>query len=104
MHIELVTSRRVLLKTYQRYLDADRDWEIAQHEVDAWFPTENRTRTFSMGNPGSTVRRKYACRERALQQLQVARLKLETARKRLVARGLEKHPLQTMFNSYLKIQ
>ncbi len=103
MHIELVTRRRVLLKSYRRYLEADRAWEMALGEMRTWFPAENRAGTLSIGNPGSTMRRKYACRERALRQLEVVRIKLQTARQRLTARRLEEHPLQTIFISHIQI-
>ena len=86
MHADLLTRRRVLLLTYQRYLEADRAWKAALRDVNTWFPPTRRPGPAMIGNPGSRVRRLYEQRERALLQLDTARLKLETARKRLAER------------------
>jgi hypothetical protein len=96
MHAELTTRRRVLLLTYRRYLEADRAWEMALEEVNRWLPATHSHAIFSIGNPGSPVRQLYLRRERALHHLEVAHLKLETARQRLAARQRTIHALQAV--------
>ncbi|PUB16183.1 hypothetical protein [Yoonia sediminilitoris] len=86
MHADLVTRRRVLLLTYQRYMAADRAWKLAIRETQSWFPPARQSPASKMGNPGSPMRRLYDRRERAIQQLQTARLKLEVAKERLAKR------------------
>jgi hypothetical protein len=84
VHPYLATRRRVLQVTYQRYLEAERAWNEATSEMKAWFPTANQPSCLMIGSPGSPIRRLYQQRERAVRQLEVARLKLEVARQRLV--------------------
>ena len=86
MHTYLVTRRRVLLLTYQRYLKADRAWDTALRDVKTWLPSSSQPSHLIIGNPGSKIRKIYEQRERALMQLEAAHLKLETARQRLTAR------------------
>lgn len=86
MYANLETRRRVLLLTYQRYLDADRTWSLAQREVRTWFPKASQRGLTAIGNPGSIVRRLYDKRERARLQLDIAYLKLEAAKQRLADR------------------
>jgi hypothetical protein len=86
MHTDLVVRRRALLVTYRRYLEADRAWDMAIRDVKSWFPPGNRPGPSTIGNPGSPIRRLYERRERALHQLKAARLKLEMARQRSVAK------------------
>ena len=89
MHTYLVTRRRVLLVNYQRYLEADRAWDTALHEVKTWFPSNCQPSLLVIGNPGSKIRKIYEQRERALMQLEAAHIKLETARQRLNARRVK---------------
>lgn len=98
MQSELATRRRVLLVIYQRYLNADRDWNRALSEATTWFPPSNPPYRWSIGDPGSPVRQRYEARERAIQQLEVARFKLEEARQRAAKRqqGAEAPRLLTM--------
>lgn len=86
MHADLATRRRVLLIIYQRYTAAELAWNMAQQEMKALFPTTSHHSSSIIGNPGSSVRRLYDQRERAIHQLQVARLKLEVAKQRLAKR------------------
>lgn len=88
MHADLATRRRVLALTYHRYIDADRSFELALHEVRAWCPDQMQPSITIIGNPGSDIRRLYEQRERAVAQLTVSRLKLEVARQRLASREL----------------
>lgn len=86
MHPDLVTRRRSLMVTYERYLAADRAWATAVRHMQLWFPAASRSRHSPIGNPGSPIRRLYEKRERALLQLETAHLKLDVARERLAAR------------------
>lgn len=83
MNSDLATRRRVLLLTYQRYLAVDRAWNTALREMNTWFPLANKMGLSTMGNPGSRIRGIHDRRDRALRQLQAARLKLEVAKQRL---------------------
>jgi len=100
MDIELVTRRRALLMTYRRYLEADREWDIALRDLHRWFPETSRTGTFAIGNEGSPVRRLYARRQRALVQLEAMRRKLEVAKQRMAIRQAERRPTQILFIGY----
>lgn len=86
MHTDLATRRRVLLLIYQRYTAAEQAWSVAQRETKAWFPQSHRSPAI-IGDPGSPIRHLYDQRERAILQLEVARLKLQVARERLTCRG-----------------
>lgn len=86
MHKDLETRRAVLVMTYGRYLEADRAWTVALSESRAWFPAQSRPNRAAIGNPESPVRRLYERRLRALEQLEIARLKLEVAKRRLADR------------------
>ncbi len=83
MHTDLETRRRVLIVMYERYLEADRGWNLALHEMKTWFPPENQPNSSRIGNPGSQIRRLYEQRKRAMLQLEAAQLKLDVARQRL---------------------
>lgn len=97
MHPYLVTRRRALQITYQRYLEAERAWNEATCEMKAWFPTASEPSCLIMGSPGSPIRRLYQQRERAVLQLEVARLKLEVARQRLAERHSKSHEPDMFF-------
>lgn len=86
MNAEIATRRRVLLLTYQRYLAADRAWTIALREMNTWYPVANKLGLSTIGNPGSPIRRVHDQRDRALRQLEAARLKLEVAKQRMADR------------------
>ena len=86
MHSDLLVRRRVLVVSYRRYLDADREWISAVRDAASWFPAEERSTLPMLGDPGSRVRRLYEIRERALQRLLAAREKLQRARSRLSER------------------
>lgn len=87
MQVELSTRRRVLLLTYRRYIDADREWAVALREAREWFPEGSRPNRWTIGEPGSRMRRIYDRRERSVLQLQVALEKLKRAERRLEARS-----------------
>lgn len=86
MQPDLCVQRWVLISSYRRYLDADRDWTLAQLEARSWLPTGERSMVATLGDPGSRVRRSYEAREEALQRLLLVRAKLERARQRLAKR------------------
>jgi hypothetical protein len=83
MHADLANRRRVLQVFYLRYQDADRAFKIAKEEMKTWFPDASQPKSSTIGNPGSSIRRLYEQRERAILQLGVAHLKLNVARQRL---------------------
>lgn len=101
MHIELVTRRRVLLMMYRRYLEADREWDIAMRNLHRWFPEESRMGTLAIGNPGSPIRRLYARRLRALIQLEATLLKVQIAKQRMAARQSNRPLKQQSIIGYL---
>lgn len=83
MHPDLGVQRRVLIRSYRLYLDADRNWTIAVREAKSWFPAGQGPRGPMIGDRHSRIRRLYEARERALHRLLLAREKLENARRRL---------------------
>ena len=86
MHADLAARRRLLVLAYQRYMEADRSWNVASEETRAWFPKEGATQLSSIGNPGSRMRALYERRAKAIAQLEVARIKLEVGKQRLAGR------------------
>lgn len=100
MDIDLVTRRRVLLATYQRYLRADLAWNTSVREAKTWFPSSSQPSSSSIGNPGSKVRRLYEQRKCALLKMRAARVKLEAARQRLAMRHGEAEVSQVFLLTY----
>jgi hypothetical protein len=86
MKYDLEPRRRALGVFYRRYLVADRAFRLAQHEALSWFPSGSRPSVPPIGDPGSPIRRLYERRDKALQQLVVARIKLHEARRRSARR------------------
>ncbi|OWU77152.1 hypothetical protein [Phaeobacter sp. 22II1-1F12B] len=82
MQPELLTRRRALRLTLERYDKADREWRDALVEMRSWFPMSAGAFTGAMGNPGSRIRKIYDTRARALMQFEVALQKFENARQR----------------------
>lgn len=82
MHPDLRTRRHVLTLMYRRYLEVDLEWSMTLREAQTWFPPQAPLPRTSIGETGSRVRRAYERRDRALQQLHVAKLQLEVARQR----------------------
>lgn len=83
MRPELSARRRVLRLTFQRYIEADREWRAAMLEVKRWFPGSVSSFGGVIGDPGSRVRKVYDARMRALLQFEAARLKFEMAKRKL---------------------
>jgi len=100
MHSDLATRRRALLITYQRYLEADRAWEVAISDMQNWFPKRKKPSPLTIGNPGSPIRRLYERRELALMQLEAARQKFETAKQRLATRHQEAQVSRVVLLTY----
>ena len=101
MHPDLELRRRVLTKTYRSYLAADRAWIDASREVQTWVPRQSRLTMSAIGNPGSRIRAIYDGRDRALRQLMVARLKLESAKQRVLLRNSARNPQQVLLALHL---
>jgi len=85
MHNSLRIRHRALVKTYLRYVAADRAWKEAACEALLWLPDGARRDTLPIGDPGSRVRKAHDRREAALDNFTVARRKLDAARARLNA-------------------
>ncbi len=83
MHTDLETRRRVFLIMYQRYMVAERTWNLAQREMKTWFPAESQPNPCTIGSPDSQIRRLFEQRRRAMLQLEAARVKLRTGKERL---------------------
>jgi len=101
MHPDLIVHRKVLVKCFRLYLDADRDWTLAVQEARSWFPSGRRPGGLLLGEPRSRVRQLYEARERALQRLLVAREKLERSRMRVVERQRRRRLLETALLGHL---
>jgi hypothetical protein len=78
----LTVRRRVLARTWIRYVEADLAWARESRAARAWFPAEERPDARPIGDPGSRVRRLHEARERALLRFLAARAAFERARNR----------------------
>ncbi len=83
MHPDLYKRRSFLVLARARYEEADADWRRALREAAQLVPVARRRNCWSIGNPGSQVRKLYDRRDRSIQMLAVARIKLGIARERL---------------------
>ena len=72
MHGDFAATRRLLVVTYRRYLEADRALVRALSEMRAYFPPDRMPWRHTIGAPGSPIRRLHADRDRALLRLQAA--------------------------------
>ena len=81
MKVGHLRRRRVLLKAYRRYLDAESDLRTAQEEALRWFPQNSRPQVLPIGQPGSRVRQLHDRRERALARLVAIRQMLPETRR-----------------------
>ena len=86
MLVELRTRRRAVALAYHRYVEADYAWNSSTQSALSWFPGARQSHVAIIGNPGSKVRQLYSQRERAMLQLETARLKLNVAKARLLKR------------------
>ncbi len=87
MHVDLHTRRKLCIAAYAEYQDADRAWEKALTEASELVPDMVGRGYWRLGNRGSQIRQLYERRDRALQKMIVARLKLGEAKKRLSRRS-----------------
>ena len=87
MHTNLEVRRRALVRAYNQYLLAERNWVNAMEDVRSLCSREFRSQTTLVGNPGSPIRRLHEQRQKALQRLKVSRLKLAIAKRRLLRRS-----------------
>ena len=78
---ELEARRRALQIIYNRYIQADRAWRLAQRDALSWFPVGRRPSVPPIGDPGSRVRRLYDDRSRVLAQLATAHQEVSEARR-----------------------
>ncbi|WP_051357676.1 hypothetical protein [Leisingera caerulea] len=92
MHPDLQLRRSVLLKASLRFERAEADWRGAVAKASELVPQAHRHSYWSIGDPGSRVRELYNRRDRALNMLSVAVLKLEAARRRLRERQADRGP------------
>lgn len=83
MHPYLEIRRRMLDKAVRRYALADAAWRQGLEQAALLVPGAIGRGHAMIGNPGSRVRRLYDERDRALQRLAAARLKLHEARGRI---------------------
>ncbi|MEP2533902.1 hypothetical protein [Shimia sp.] len=87
MHPALKTRRRIMAHASVIYVRADHDLHRALDDARQFVPDVTDHNIWRIGQPGSRIRRLYEERHRALERLQVARLKLQMARDRLIARS-----------------
>lgn len=90
-HPDLRVPRRVLVESYKRYVETDRQWIVAEYEAKSWFPAGSPPAIVYLGDIGSKVRRLHDARERALERLMFARAELERARRLRKIRRREDH-------------
>jgi len=89
MEPALEVHRRILLRSYRRYLAADRSYQAAFASAASWFPGAAGRGVIMIGDAGSSVRQSYERRDRALSRLRLARAALEEARLRVAAQREE---------------
>ncbi|MBE9636775.1 hypothetical protein [Salipiger mangrovisoli] len=66
-------SRRLLMKSYSAWIEADEAFRAAQRNVTGFFPGSATHLAVQIGNRGSRVRALYNARQKALEKLQLAR-------------------------------
>lgn len=89
MHPSLQSRHRLVVIAYERYSAADMEWRAGLREASRIIPDVVGRSYWKIGNPGSPMRRLFEQRERALETLAVARLKLHVARERLEVSGVK---------------
>ena len=83
MHPDLRTRRSVVIRARLAYDEADAAFRAEVRRAAELVPEVHCRSYWSIGNPGSPIRRLHEQRDRALQRLTVALVKFDTARARL---------------------
>jgi hypothetical protein len=83
VHRELVGHRRLLAKTYRRYVDADLRLMATLNEMKSFFPVDRLPYRGTVGAPKSPIRRLREDRDQALLRFQSAYVKFKTAKARV---------------------
>ncbi len=91
MHADLKSRRRLLVNASQSYLVADGAWRQGLREARAFIPDAINHNVWKIGNLGSRIRKLYEARDRALQRLVAAQLKIQVAKKRIQNRQSQTH-------------
>ncbi|WP_197917261.1 hypothetical protein [Thiosulfatihalobacter marinus] len=86
MHPDLKARRRMVMHTSRAYVAADLSLRRALEDARTLVPDVIDHSIWRIGHPGSRIRRLYDERHRALERMQVACLKFDLARRRLLAR------------------
>lgn len=86
MQTYLAARRRLLVLSYNRYVVADRVWKQALNTASELVPDVIGRGYWRLGTSRSRLRKLYIERDRALQKMMVARLKLSEAKRRLAQR------------------
>ncbi|MGR3713545.1 MAG: hypothetical protein ACU0A6_10550 [Shimia sp.] len=83
MHPDLATRRRLFVQASQSYTHADLAWRQSLARARKLVPSTISRKVAPLGAPGSRMRKLYDDRDKALERLHVARLKLDLARARI---------------------
>ncbi|MFW8595158.1 hypothetical protein [Cribrihabitans neustonicus] len=89
MHPYLRKRRTMLIRASAIYQEADSEWRAGLRAAEVLVPGIRGRGYWSIGNPGSRIRSLYDRRDRALQRLAVAMIKMNVARERLRKRKAE---------------
>lgn len=86
MHPDLKARRRMVIHASRAYMVADLSLRRALEDARVLVPDVIDHNVWRIGHPGSRIRRLYDERHRAMERMEVARLKLDLARRRLMER------------------
>ncbi|SER59011.1 hypothetical protein SAMN04490244_101603 [Tranquillimonas rosea] len=75
-------SRRLYIRSYREFLDADIAWQRALDHAALYVPQARTRLSWQIGSPGSHIRALYEARNRAVERLALARLKARNAEAR----------------------
>lgn len=96
MQSDLSVRRRLYVLSYKRYLAADKDWTAALNAASEIVPNVVGRGYWRLGTSKSRLRRLYLERDRSLQRLMVARLKLNVAKARLTKKANKPHRVKLL--------
>jgi len=83
MNSYLRTRQRMLVRAFDAYMAADRKLKLAEGDAARFFPGGTPKSVWMIGTPGSRIRRLYETRDRALDRVLTARVKLHMAQRRM---------------------